>query len=224
MAESQLAEYQSQLDSLVKEYQNAQAKADSAFKEFSAAVQKAAENNAAKGIYDAQSVYKDSAVTAAQSKWKALQTEASTIKVKASSIQAQASSTLGATLVSSGEVVTAQQAVALYGVFRPVPIKKDPTKTINITFSELEQNISTLKSATQTLKDSWSTKVKKNITTLQNSWVGPDCEAYINKLNGADKRVTNAIAALELLTTTFEKAKNMAKEAQTKTTSAVNNK
>ncbi len=223
MAESQLAEYQSQLDSLVKEYEKAQAKADSAFKEFSAAVQKAAEKNAAKGIYDAQSVYKDSAVTAAQSKWKALQTEASTIKVKASSIQTQASSTLGATLISSGEVVTTQQAVALYGVFKPVPIK-DPTKTINITFSELEQNISTLKSATQTLKDSWSTKVKKNITTLQNSWVGPDCEAYINKLNGADKRVTNAIAALELLTTTFEKAKNMAKEAQTKTTSAVNNK
>ena len=101
-----------------------------------------------------------------------------------------------------------------YGVFLP---------DIDITYSQLEENISTLKKAIANLKDSWSNETKKNIAKLDNSWVGPDCAAYTEKLTKMDSRVQKTISALELLCTTYEKARDMVKDSQNSAVTSINN-
>lgn len=93
-----------------------------------------------------------------------------------------------------------------------VPIT--PGTDISITYDQLDEMISTLKSATSGLKDSWNNGTKTNVAKLQNSWVGKDCEAYTSKLTNMDKQVQNTISALELLSSTYEKARDMVQENQ----------
>ena len=95
----------------------------------------------------------------------------------------------------------------------------DPT--IDITYDQLEENISTLKKSISTLKDAWTNQTKKNIATLDNSWVGPDCAAYTAKLKGMDTKVENTISALELLCSTYEKARDMVSESQKAAVSSI---
>ena len=94
---------------------------------------------------------------------------------------------------------------------------------INITFSQLEENIATLKKAIASLKSSWDGETKKNLSTLDNSWVGQDCAAYTAKLTNMDGKVQNTISALELLCSTYEKARDMVKESQSTTISSISN-
>ncbi len=117
-----------------------------------------------------------------------------------------------------------------YGV-RVTPIAGQPDygvkpvarKDIDITYSIIEENIATLKKTINSLKTSWASESKKNISRLQNSWVGADCEAYTKKLSKMDTKVSKTISALELLCSTYEKARDMLKDTQGKTTSAINN-
>ena len=98
-----------------------------------------------------------------------------------------------------------------------------PTDTdISITYTQIEENISSLKKTISSLKTAWQTESKKNITRLQNSWVGEDCSAYTTKLTKMDTKVNNTISALELLCSTYEKARDMLKETQSKSLSAIN--
>ena len=85
---------------------------------------------------------------------------------------------------------------------------------IDITYNQLEENISTLKTAINNLKSAWSNGANKNIATLNNSWVGPDCSAYTEKLTNMDSKVQGTISALELLCSTYESARDMVKENQ----------
>ncbi len=94
--------------------------------------------------------------------------------------------------------------------------------TINMKYEELEENIKTLKSAISTLRDSWTNETKKNLQTLENSWVGADCSAYTSRLSNMDNKVQKTIQALELLCTTYEKARDMVKETQEKALSSIN--
>ncbi len=117
-----------------------------------------------------------------------------------------------------------------YGVIiSPTPIQlkygpmPSPGADIDITYSKIEENISTLKKTINSLKTSWASESKKNISRLQNSWVGADCEAYTKKLSKMDTKVSKTISALELLCSTYEQARDMLKDTQGKTTSAINN-
>ena len=94
---------------------------------------------------------------------------------------------------------------------------------IDITYSELEANISTLKKSIETLRSSWEGETKRNIDTLNNSWVGPDCATYTRKLTNMDTKVQKTISALELLCSTYEKARDMIKDSQSQIASSINN-
>ena len=94
---------------------------------------------------------------------------------------------------------------------------------IDISYDELESNIALLKEATKTLSSNWSQIINTNIATIKNSWAGADCETYINKVTNLDSKVQNAMAALELMTSTYEQAKNLMQEEQSKITSTLNN-
>ena len=105
-----------------------------------------------------------------------------------------------------------------YGV---VPIAPLPGEDLNITYNQLEENIATLKKSISKLKQSWEVETKRNLNTLDNSWVGQDCASYTAKLNNMDKKVENTIAALELLCSTYEQARDMVKDSQSKTISSI---
>ena len=96
-----------------------------------------------------------------------------------------------------------------------------PGTDLFITFDQLEDNIATLKKSINSLRNSWENETKRNISTLDNSWVGPDCASYTSKLTNMDKKVTNTIAALELLCSTYEQARDMVKDNQKKTLSSI---
>ena len=105
---------------------------------------------------------------------------------------------------------------AKYGVVLPHP-------GINISLSQIEENIATLKKSISNLKSSWNGETKKDINILDNSWVGKDCEQYTQRLTKMDKKVQNTIAALELLCKTYEQVRDMVKDNQNKSLSAVTN-
>ena len=101
------------------------------------------------------------------------------------------------------------------------PVTSGPD--INITYSQLEENISLLKNSISSLKSSWNDGTKKNLDTLDNSWVGPDCAEYTSKLNKMDKKVQNTISALELLCSAYEEARDMMKDSQRNVLTSINN-
>ncbi len=105
---------------------------------------------------------------------------------------------------------------AKYGVVLPHP-------GINISLSQIEENIATLKKSISNLKSSWDGETKKDINILDNSWVGQDCEQYTQRLTKMDKKVQNTIAALELLCKTYEQVRDMVKDNQSKSLTAVTN-
>ena len=104
-----------------------------------------------------------------------------------------------------------------------ISIPSNPEADLNITYSELEANIETIKKVVAQLKSAWETETKKNLTKLENSWVGNDCKEYITKLNRMDKKMENTIAALELLGTTYEQAKDIIKQNQSQAMSQIAN-
>ena len=115
-----------------------------------------------------------------------------------------------------------------YGVVTPIVqpaygVQIQPGSDIDITYSQIEENISSLKKTISSLKKAWVDESKKNITKLQNSWAGADCSAYTAKLSKMDTKVNNSISALELLCSTYEQARDMLKETQGKSLSAINN-
>lgn len=94
---------------------------------------------------------------------------------------------------------------------------------INVTYNQLEDIISTLRTSINQLKSSWDNGTKNNINILNNSWVGQDCVEYTTKLGNMDGRVQNTISALELLCQAYEKARDMLKDNQNNVLSSINN-
>ena len=94
---------------------------------------------------------------------------------------------------------------------------------IDLSYEQLEENITMLKSSISTLKESWDTKTKSNISKLENSWAGKDCSEYTKKLSKMDKSVQNTISALELLCSTYEQARDMISENQSTVVTAIKN-
>ena len=129
----------------------------------------------------------------------------------------------GETITGPGGTVTTIQPK--YGVqFPSHPISDGGSQVdIDITYDQLEQNISMLKKSIANLKSSWDGETKRNVEILNNSWVGQDCVAYTDRLTSMDSKVQNAISALELLCNTYEKASDMIKENQSQVASSINN-
>ena len=92
---------------------------------------------------------------------------------------------------------------------------------IDITYAQLEENIKSLDESIKALSTSWEAGVKNDIMTIENSWAGADCEAYTKKLKNMDGKVQNTIAALTLLKQTYEQARDMVKESQSKTVNSI---
>ena len=112
----------------------------------------------------------------------------------------------------------------LYGPVPATPSSpSSPSSDINITYAQLEENINTLKKSISTLKSSWNQETKRNINTINNSWAGKDCEAYTAKLTKMDGKVQNTIQALELLCSTYEKARDMIQSSQKAVSGSINN-
>ena len=111
--------------------------------------------------------------------------------------------------------------IALYGTPSVSPSTPISNPSINITYNELEQNISTLKSTISTLKSTWDQEIKNNLNTISGSWAGKDCEVYTSKLSNMDGRVQNTIQSLELLCSTYEKARDMVSSSQTQAKSDI---
>ena len=126
-------------------------------------------------------------------------------------------------------VPTAQPAYGVIPIVEPTPVVQPaygvpvtgPLTDINITYDQLEDMITTLRKATSTLKDSWTRETSKNLSTLENSWVGNDCRAYTNRVRKMDGKVQNTIEALDLLASTYEKARDMVQENQKNTMAAI---
>ena len=125
-------------------------------------------------------------------------------------------------------VVDPGQMEAKYGVFDPGIIEEKygvnmVAPDISITYNQLEDNISFLKKAIADLKESWGVNTKKNIDLINNSWVGPDCIAYTDKLTSMDNKVQKTISSLELLCSTYENARDMVQDKQASIMSSINN-
>lgn len=106
-----------------------------------------------------------------------------------------------------------------YGV--PIPTGAGGSQTgssvsgdINVSFSQLESNISTLKETISSLRSSWDDGVKKNLDSISDSWVGADCEAYLAKLSKMDNKVHGTVSALELLCNAYERTRDILKDNQ----------
>ena len=94
---------------------------------------------------------------------------------------------------------------------------------ISISYDQINENITVLKKVITTLRTSWNKDTKNSIEVLKESWVGKDCMEYIVKLLEMDKSVQNTILALELLCSTYEKAREMVLDNQSATSTAIRN-
>ncbi len=96
-----------------------------------------------------------------------------------------------------------------------------PGADLDITYAQLEDNIATLKKAIEALKSSWNGEIKRNIDKINSSWIGKDCATYTSKLSNMDGKVQKTVQALELLCSTYEKARDMVASSKKQVTNAV---
>ena len=94
---------------------------------------------------------------------------------------------------------------------------------INISFAQVEAIVTQLQKGLNSLKSNWTGVTNTNISKLEASWVGKDCQAYIEKVKNMDKKVNNTIAAIELLIKTYNTAINQIKQSQATVASTIAN-
>ena len=96
----------------------------------------------------------------------------------------------------------------------PIQTMYAPPSDINITYEEIENNIKVINNSVTTMRDDWNTIVNETLVKIGNSWAGDDCEAYINKIKEMKTKMENSFEALELLSVTYEKAKDLVADSQ----------
>ena len=111
-------------------------------------------------------------------------------------------------------IATGQPAYGV-SVVAPTFMGQPTGADIKITLSQLEENISILRSSINDLKQAWTENTARNVNTIKNSWASKECELYTNTLTVMDSKVQNTISALELLCSTYEKARDMINQNQT---------
>jgi len=117
-------------------------------------------------------------------------------------------------------------------VYQTVPISQPKYGTsctttttytdLNITYAQVQDNISKLKKAVSSLRSTWDEETKHNLTMINSSWAGDDCSAYTQKILKMDSKVQNTISALDLLRSTYEQAISQVQQSQQSSLSSIN--
>ena len=94
---------------------------------------------------------------------------------------------------------------------------------MSITLSEIPNIVSKLRSCESRVREIWSDLLNTYINQIENSWAGPDAQAYIEKVRGYNTKVENSAKALSLLADTYEKVIATSQDTQQKVMNAVNN-
>lgn len=85
---------------------------------------------------------------------------------------------------------------------------------IAMSIEEMTTIISKLTNSSNEIERIWNTIKTGEVEQIKESWIGADCDAYINKLLAFDSEVKKVLEAQRLLASTFTNAKNQILEAQ----------
>lgn len=78
---------------------------------------------------------------------------------------------------------------------------------LSITLEDIDTIVSKLNSSSEEIEKIWNSVKSTEIQQIKESWVGKDCESYIQKIDELDADAKKALQAQRLLADTFTKAK-----------------
>ena len=103
----------------------------------------------------------------------------------------------------------------LFPVSEIKPVASNSTNPeLKISYEEIENYINVLNNSLELMRNDWNTIYNVSIPSIQEYWSGTDSEAYIQKLTDMNEKMENSFKALELLSQTYEQAKNIIIEGQ----------
>lgn len=103
----------------------------------------------------------------------------------------------------------------LFPVSEIKPVASNSTNPeLKISYEEIENYINVLNNSVELMRNDWNTIYNVSIPSIQEYWSGTDSEAYIQKLTDMNEKMENSFKALELLSQTYEQAKNIIIEGQ----------
>ncbi|MBQ6841118.1 MAG: hypothetical protein IJO63_03265, partial [Bacilli bacterium] len=79
---------------------------------------------------------------------------------------------------------------------------------IAMSIDEMTDIITKLTNSSNEIEEIWNSIKTTEVEQIKESWVGKDCDAYINKLLDFDSEVKKVLQAQRLLASTFTNAKN----------------
>ena len=79
---------------------------------------------------------------------------------------------------------------------------------ISISIEEMTTIITKLTNCSDEMERVWNSIKNEEVEQIKASWVGADCDAYVQKILEYDEEVKKVLQAQRLLATTFTNAKN----------------
>ena len=79
---------------------------------------------------------------------------------------------------------------------------------IEMSVDQITDIVKKLNDSSAEIERIWNSVKNSDVQRLQQSWVGKDCDAYINKVLDMDAEIQKALKVQRLLGATFESAKN----------------
>ena len=108
-----------------------------------------------------------------------------------------------------------EEVEQLFPVSEIKPVASNSTNPeLKISYEEIENYINVLNNSVELMRNDWNTIYNVSIPSIQKYWSGTDSEAYIQKLTDMNEKMENSFKALELLSQTYEQAKNIIIEGQ----------
>ena len=114
------------------------------------------------------------------------------------------------------------------GITKPTPVQPTPGPIgggdrITLTIPEIEAIIQKLRGSESRLREIWAELINNYIRQIENSWAGPDAEAYIEKVKAFDPKIENIAQALSLLADTYQRVITSSQDVQQQVLNVVNN-
>ncbi len=114
------------------------------------------------------------------------------------------------------------------GITTPTPVQPTPSPIgggdrITLTIPEIEAIIQKLRGSESRLREIWAELINNYIRQIENSWAGPDAEAYIEKVKAFDPKIENIAQALSLLADTYQRVITSSQDVQQQVLNVVNN-
>ena len=94
---------------------------------------------------------------------------------------------------------------------------------IALTLPEIEAIIQKLRASESRLREIWGELINNYIRQIENSWAGPDAEAYIAKVKAFEPKIENIAQALSLLADTYQRVITRSQDVQQQVLNVVNN-